>query len=109
MDAMSHVSNFPEFDEDGLIIDPSRWSEEVAEVTADKLHIQLGAEHWVAIYALRNYFTRFGVAPPMSGICRDNAKDKHWIHKLFGSCLNAWRVAGLADPGEEAKSYMSDM
>lgn len=109
MDTMSQVSKLPEFDEDGLIIDPSRWDEEVAEVIADKLKIQLGAEHWVAIYALRNYFTRFGVAPPISNICRENAKDKHWIHNLFGSCLNAWRVAGLADPGEEAKSYLSDM
>lgn len=109
MDVTSQVTELPEFDEDGLIIDPSRWNEEVAEATADKLNIQLGAEHWVAIYALRNYFKHFGVAPPISSICRDNARDKRWIHNLFGSCLNAWRVAGLADPGEEAKSYMSDM
>lgn len=109
MDTRSDSVDVPKFDEDGLIIDPSCWSEEIAEITADRLHIQLGAEHWVAIYALRNYFTRFGVAPPISSICRNNGKDKHWIHRLFGSCLNAWRVAGLADPGEEAKSYLNDM
>lgn len=109
MDTRTNLVDVPKFDEDGLIIDPSCWSEEIAEITADRLHIQLGAEHWVAIYALRNYFTRFGVAPPIYSICRDNKKDKHWIHRLFGSCLNAWRVAGLADPGEEAKSYLNDM
>lgn len=109
MDTLTNLTAKPEFDEDGLIVDPSCWDELIAEDTADKLHIQLSAEHWVAIYALRNYFTRFGVAPPIASICRDNGRDKHWIHNLFGSCLNAWRVAGLADPGEEAKTYLNDM
>lgn len=109
MDTGSNLVEVPLFDEDGLIVDPSCWNENIAEITADRLHIQLGAEHWVAIYALRNYFTRFGVAPPIYSICRENAQGKYWIHDLFGSCLNAWRVAGLVDPGEEAKTYLNDM
>jgi len=28
-------------------------------------------------------------------------------HMLFPSCLAAWRIAGLPDPGEEAKAYLS--
>lgn len=109
MTAVSQTTHLPEFDEDGLIVDPSLWNEEVAEEVAERLNIQLGAEHWVAIYALRNYYERFGVAPAMISICRDNNKPKHWIHNLFESCLNAWRVSGLSNPGEEAKSYLSDM
>lgn len=109
MTVMSHIQDFPQFDDDGLIVDPELWNEEVAEEVADQLHIQLGAEHWVAIYALRNYYDRFGVAPAMVSICRENGKQKHWIHNLFESCLNAWRVAGLSNPGEEAKTYMNDM
>ncbi len=109
MTVVSHTPTFPDFDEDGLIIDPSQWNEEIAEEVAERLNIQLGAEHWVAIYALRNYYDRFGVAPAMSNICRDNDKPKHWIHNLFESCLNAWRVSGLSNPGEEAKSYLNDM
>lgn len=109
MTAVSQMAVKPKFDEDGLIIDPTLWNEEVAEDIAEQLNIRLGAEHWVAIYALRNYYKRFGVAPAMSSICRENARDKHWIHDLFDSCFNAWRVAGLANPGEEAKSYLSDM
>lgn len=109
MKAESQIAHFPDFDDDGLIIDPALWNEEVAEAVAEQLDIQLSAEHWVAIYALRNYYDRFGVAPAMYNICRENGKQKHWIHNLFESCLNAWRVSGLSNPGEEAKSYMSDM
>jgi TusE/DsrC/DsvC family sulfur relay protein len=109
MKAVSQIAQLPEMDEDGLLVHPEAWNEEVAEMIAEQYDIQLGAEHWVAIYALRNYYKRFGVAPAMTSICRETGKDKHWIHNLFESCLNAWRVAGLANPGEEAKSYMSDM
>jgi len=109
MTAVTETSVFPELDEDGLLRNPELWSEEVAEDIAEQLNIQLSPEHWIAIYALRNYYTRYGVAPAMYNICRENAKDKHWIHNLFESCLNAWRIAGLSNPGEEAKSYLSDM
>jgi TusE/DsrC/DsvC family sulfur relay protein len=109
MNSESDVAHLPEVDEDGLLVDASQWNEEVAEDMAEQLNIRLGAEHWVAIYALRNYYTRFGVAPAMSNICRESGKQKDWIHNLFESCLNAWRVAGLSNPGEEAKAYMNDM
>lgn len=109
MKSVSEISHLPEVDEDGLLVDSSQWNEEVAEDMAEQLNIQLGAEHWVAIYALRNYYTRFGVAPAMANICRESGRQKDWIHNLFESCLNAWRVAGLSNPGEEAKAYMNDM
>lgn len=109
MESVSEVTHLPQRDEDGLLVDASQWDEDVAEAIADQLHIQLGAEHWVAIYSLRNYYERYGVAPAMSSICREAGKQKNWIHNLFESCLNAWRVAGLSNPGEEAKSYLSDM
>ena len=32
--------------------------------------------------------------------------DKHCVDKLFHSQREAWRVAGLPDPGEEARAYM---
>lgn len=109
MTSVIEKSHLPEVDEDGLLINSALWNEEVAEDMAEQLNIQLGAEHWIVIYSLRNYYARFGVAPNMSNICRENGKQKLWIHDLFESCLNAWRVAGLSNPGEEAKSYLSDM
>jgi tRNA 2-thiouridine synthesizing protein E len=28
------------------------------------------------------------------------------VKQLFGGCLSLWRVAGLPDPGEEARAYL---
>jgi tRNA 2-thiouridine synthesizing protein E len=44
--------------------------------------------------------------PYMSRICRIMHLGKHGVQRLFGSCREAWRIAGLPNPGEEAKTYM---
>jgi TusE/DsrC/DsvC family sulfur relay protein len=99
----------PAIDESGLLLDPHQWNEAVAIELARKVDIgELSDDHWLIIYALRDYFNRFGFAPAMVNICRDYKKDHLWVHNLFGTCMNAWCVAGLPDPGEEAKSYLSD-
>jgi len=98
------------FDENGLLLNTDDWNEGVALVIANRIGIEkLSSDHWKAIYALREHYHRFGVAPTMHNICHSNSEKSGWVHKLFHSCLNAWRVAGLPDPGEEAKSYLSDM
>ena len=110
MDTVLEIRLEQVLDEDGLLIDPAIWDESIAREIAKQLGIdELSEDHWQAIRALRQYYLEFGVAPAMNNICRSQGKDRHWVHDLFQSCLNAWRVAGLPNPGEEAKSYMSVM
>lgn len=100
----------PELDENGLLRNPDTWNESVAhELAALEGLGELTTDHWKIIHSLREYYTRYGVAPPMHQICRAHGRDWQWAHDLFHTCLGAWRVAGLPDPGEEARSYLSDM
>ncbi len=100
----------PELDENGLLKDPATWTESVARELAARDGIdELTADHWKIIHALREYYAKFGVAPAISQVCHDEGHDWHWAHDLFHTCLNAWRISGLPDPGEEAKSYLSGM
>ncbi len=99
-----------QFDEDGLLINPAQWNEAMAREIAQREDIDaLTDEHWLVIRSLRDHYAKFGVAPAMSHVSRTHGKDKHWIHDLFHTCLGAWRVAGLPNPGEEAKAYLNDM
>lgn len=105
-------SKLPEIqlNEYGLLKDPRIWDREIALILATDLGIApLTADHWKIIDLLRKHYARFGVAPAMHNICHSIHQDDNWVHCLFNSCLNAWRVAGLPDPGEEAKAYLSDM
>ncbi|MFK5914454.1 MAG: TusE/DsrC/DsvC family sulfur relay protein [Woeseiaceae bacterium] len=97
-------------DDDGLLLNPEQWTESIAVDLAYKIGIEeMSPDHWLVVYALRDYFSKFGVAPAMNNVCRSYDKDKLWVHDLFVTCLNAWIVSGLPNPGEEAKSYLSDM
>ncbi len=109
---MPNVMEVPraEFDEYGLLKDPSQWNEKLArEIARDEGIVELTADHWEVIHELREHYAGFGVAPAMSHVCHKHGKDRQWIHDLFHTCLGAWRVAGLPNPGEEAKSYLSGM
>ncbi len=96
------------FDEDDLIIDPRQWTEDIAIAIAEKEGIgPLGPAHWNAIHAIRDYYFRLHAPPPMSKICRDETTQAPCVQELFHTCLTAWKVSGLPNPGEEAKSYLS--
>lgn len=110
MSTATKLYEAPEFDEYGLLVNPDDWSENTAILIANLNGIEkLTADHWKIIHALREHYSKFGVAPTMHNICYSYGHKSNWAHNLFNTCLNAWRVAGLPDPGEEAKSYLSDM
>lgn len=109
MQTVPELTQLPAIDEDGLLCDPSNWSEAIAIELAYQAGIpELSEEHWKVIFALRHYYSKFGVAPAMVNICHSLSKDKNWVHDLFLTCLNAWIVSGLPNPGEEAKTYLNN-
>jgi tRNA 2-thiouridine synthesizing protein E len=95
-------------DEDGFLIDPQLWNPGMARVMAALDDVgPLGPDHWSIIYYLREHRLTYGAIPPVSQICRTHGMQRDAVHRLFGSCRQAWRIAGLPHPGEEALSYMS--
>jgi len=96
------------FTNEGFLRDPLSWNEDMAvSIARDDGLSQLTPEHWVIIRALREHYLQFGVAPPaFSHLCLANHMEKHCVTHLFRSQREAWRIAGLPDPGEEARAYM---
>ena len=95
------------FDIDGFLIQPDRWDFDVAQRIADAEGIYfLTPKHWEVITHVRGKYFLNGSLPVMRLVCRAAGLDRHKAHRLFGSCRGLWRVAGLPNPGEEAKAYM---
>ncbi len=100
----------PQLDENGLLQNPQQWNPQLAIHLAHHLDITpLTDDHWAVINDMREHYQRFAVAPAIHSICHKHQQDEFWVHQLFGNSLNAWRVAGLPDPGEEARAYLNDM
>jgi len=98
-----------DLDDDGFLRDPNHWSMQVARMLAEVYEVgPLGPDHWAIIFYLREHHLSYGSLPPMSQVCRTRGLNSAAVGRLFmGGCLAAWRVAGLPNPGEEAKSHMS--
>ena len=95
------------FDRDGFFANPSIWTPELAVRLARFDDVgELTPKHWEVIAHVRKQFLSKGSLPVMRLICRAAGLDRHKAHKLFSSCKCLWRVAGLPNPGEEAKAYM---
>jgi TusE/DsrC/DsvC family sulfur relay protein len=93
---------------EGFLSDARAWSETVAATLArlDGLP-ELTRDHWVVIRALRAHYRCFGTAPPaFSRLCNKHRLGRHCVGRLFRGEREAWRIAGLPDPGEEAKTCM---
>lgn len=94
------------FDEDGFLADPTLWSRELAVQVAELDGLApLTDTHWKVIDHVRERYARVGGVPAMRQVCRATSVARSDIAGLFGSCRAIWRLAGLPNPGEEAKSY----
>lgn len=96
------------FDEDGFLADPGQWTSTLAEQLAHEAGIdELSAKHWEVIRFVRERYFSIGALPVMRLVCRAAGLDPSKAHQLFSSCRSLWCIAGLPNPGEEAKSYMN--
>lgn len=95
------------FDEYGFIIDENVWTPELAQQIANREGIDLTERHWLVLNHLRNKYQTLGGMPGIRSVCRSSGVPKHEVQRLFDSCVNVWKIAGLVDPGEEARNYMA--
>lgn len=96
------------FDDDGFLAESEQWTPGLAEQLARQAGIEaLSAKHWEVIRLVRERFYSIGALPVMRLVCRAAGLDPSQAHRLFSSCRSLWRIAGLPNPGEEAKAYMN--
>lgn len=95
------------FDLDGFLLDPTMWSEELAGHIAQNDGLGELSELQIGLLiALRREFSKHGTVPALSHVCHLTGQKGDCMHHLFPNAREAWRVAGLPNPGEEAKAYM---
>lgn len=102
-----NLNSRPGFDEDGFLLDPLMWTPGMAsEIAQSDGLVQLTTEHWEVIEYLRDHYLRFGMLPVMRHVCQAYELESSCVADLFHDPREAWRIAGLPNPGEEAKAYL---
>lgn len=109
MDQATLTENKPQFDADGFMLNPDQWSEAWADSNAQAQGLDsLSSEQLELLHNLRAEFAKTGAVSAYSHVCHLSGEEPNCMQQLFPSPLDAWRLAGLPHPGEEAKAYMSD-
>jgi dissimilatory sulfite reductase related protein len=90
-----------DIDEDGFIQQPEGWTKEVAEDLAKNENaFPMSETHWKIVNYLRDYYAKFGIAPPIRMLVKQTGVDLKRIYELFpsGPAKGACKVAGLPKP-----------
>jgi sulfur relay (sulfurtransferase) DsrC/TusE family protein len=89
-----------DFDPDGFLKDPYRWTQPLAQHIAEVDGLgRLMADHWRVIGTLRRHFLEEQDVPPEQRLCRESGLGDECIVDLFGpDDREIWRVAGLPNP-----------
>lgn len=102
---MSHIEvdgKRYELNEEGFLVHPEEWSEEVAVILAraEEGIEQLSKEHWDVIRYIRQYFLENDLAPMVRKVCQSTGLPLRQIYELFpsGPAKGACKIAGLPKP-----------
>lgn len=94
-------------DDEGYLIDPADWTDEVADALARQERIELTGEHWVAIRFMREYYEQHQIAPDSRHVIKHLTQQsgrghagRNDLFKLFpyGYVKQACKIAGMRRP-----------
>ena len=102
---MGAVPQLPGIDDEGYLIDPQNWSEELAREFARQENINLTEDHWDVIRFMREYYADNQIAPDARYVIRHLAEQlgstsRNKLFELFpyGYVKQACRIAGMKRP-----------
>jgi len=95
------------FDEEGFLVDPADWSEQIAEALAREERIALSDEHWAVIRFMRDYYGQHHIAPDARHVMKHLAghrgagkarRNDLFVLFPYGYVEQACRIAGMRRP-----------
>ncbi|MBI5331004.1 MAG: TusE/DsrC/DsvC family sulfur relay protein [Betaproteobacteria bacterium] len=97
----------PSFDPDGFMREMEHWNEETARRIASEDGLgDLDERQITLVRQLRTSYQRLGALPAWTHVCHLAGFGPDCMTRLFPDAREAWRIAGLPNPGEEAKAYL---
>ncbi|MEM7402161.1 MAG: TusE/DsrC/DsvC family sulfur relay protein [Pseudomonadota bacterium] len=94
-------------DDDGFLLDPEEWTEEIAEHIAKSEDIELTEEQWNLIRLIREYYSEYGSVPELRKILKllkeelgPEKATRKYVYSLFpyGYGQQGCKIAGMRQP-----------
>ena len=94
----------PATDDEGYLVDPCAWNEQLAAALARQENVELTDAHWMAIRFMRDFYQEHQVIPDVRFVTRHLAErlggSRNLVFELFpyGYVKQACRIAGMRRP-----------
>lgn len=102
---MDAFVQLPAIDDEGYLIDPQDWSEELAEEFASQENIPLTEDHWDVIRFMRGFYEERQIAPDARYVIKHlaerlgtAARNKLFEMFPYGYVKQACKIAGMKRP-----------
>jgi tRNA 2-thiouridine synthesizing protein E len=97
-----------EVDQEKFLRDFNKWSKDWATQLARELgYDELNSDQWKIIYTLRDQYQQHRTIPNQHIVCKISGLEHFCLDRLFrNDGIQAWKIAGLPNPGEEVKAYL---
>ena len=102
---MDAFVQLPTIDDEGYLVDPQDWSEELAEEFASQENIRLTEDHWDVIRFMRGFYEERQVAPDARYVIKHlaerlgtAARNKLFEMFPYGYVKQACKIAGMKRP-----------
>ncbi|RJQ42352.1 MAG: TusE/DsrC/DsvC family sulfur relay protein [Gaiellales bacterium] len=94
-------------DDDGYLAEPENWNEDVARAISENEGVgELTGDMMDVINFMRSYYKNYHSFPILNAVCKNVHQPQECVNEEFIDPLSAWKIAGLANPGEEVVSYL---
>lgn len=102
---MDAFVQLPAIDDEGYLVDPQDWSEELAEEFASQENIPLTEDHWDVIRFMRGFYEERQIAPDARYVIKHlaerlGAASRNKLFEMFpyGYVKQACKIAGMKRP-----------
>ncbi len=89
-------------DDDGFLENIDEWNEKVACALAEREGVEELTEDRIDILKfIRVYYKKYNFFPILRAVCKNVHQPKNCLSENFLNPVQAWKIAGLPNPGEE--------
>jgi len=88
-----------ELDDNGFMVKPDEWNEEVAYALAEREQQKIAEEEMEILRFMRKYHAKHKAFPILNYVCKNVDQPRGCIREKFLDPMKAWKIAGLPKPG----------
>ena len=95
-------------DNDGFLLNIEDWNEMAANALAEREGLgTLTKDQLDVLKFMREYYKKYNFFPILRYVCKNVHQPKDCVNEEFMNPVQAWKIAGLPNPGDEVNMFKS--